>query len=204
LELTAQAMAGLAWGLPFFAIEIVIMNYFYAGRRMIAPLVCGMMATGVAIAALPWLAARFGLAGVSAYLSLGRTVKIALLGFCLHQMNVRMSFRPAVAFTLKLAGALAIAALIHAGVQAALPPGPWGRRILPLLAVSSVLTLTGFFAAACLLGLEECRWAARALLQRGRMQVGSHGGNSHGGCAGQADSHAVLQEDEEVNAGSSN
>lgn len=164
LQLTSQALAGLALGLPFFAIEIVLMNYFYASRRMIASMVCGMIATVVAVAALPSLAASFGVAGVSAYMSLGRATKIVLLGVYLYQINVRLPMRPTLAFALKLTCALVIAWTIHAGLDRLFPLVPWGRGKIPHLACSTILMAAGFFSSAYLLGIEECRSAVYALV----------------------------------------
>ena len=169
VHLTAEALAGLSLGLPLFALELILVPFFYAQRRMVAPMVCGAVTTVAAAVALPWLARAFGLAGVGAYLPLARMLKLGLLAACLGGLGVNVDWRSSAVFTLRLVVATAAPVAIWAGGAGWLEIEGIGRiftRVCILTAAGAAV----YSAALWVLGFEEPRqtWQwARERIGRG-------------------------------------
>jgi putative peptidoglycan lipid II flippase len=157
VRFTATALAGFASGLPFMALEIVFMVYFYAQKRMIPPMVCGLVSTVLALGSLPFLTERFGLAGVSAFIPLARALKIGMLVWCLRLLEVRVPWRRSMTFLIKLLAAMFLALGVYGLVAAFLfshLPILARPRSLGLAASSFVLVFT-YLAGLKLTGLRE-------------------------------------------------
>jgi putative peptidoglycan lipid II flippase len=116
--LTGNALAGYAPGLAFSAIEMILMSYFFAHRKMLMAIACGMGATCTGIGALLVLPRYLGLAGVSSYLTVSRCVKIVLLLYCLRYLKVSILWRSAWEFIIRqlaaVSGTIAVYALLSA------------------------------------------------------------------------------------------
>lgn len=184
VHLTAQALAGLAPGLPLFALESIVTPFFYARRKMIAPMVCGAASTVAAAGLLPFLNAWLGLAGVAAYLPMARLLKLGLLMACLGNLGVAVNWKRSLGILMRVTGATALPAAIWASGSDRLDAGGTGRALMQagLLAALGALvycmTLHAF-------GFDEPRqtwhWlrerAMRAVWRRGeagnRAQEGS-------------------------------
>jgi len=157
IRLTSDALAGFVPGLPFMALEMVFMVYFYAHRRMVLAMVCGLVSTGLALAFLPFMTQRFQLAGVSAFLPLARAVKIGLLIWCLRFLDARVPWGRCAVFLAKLAGAVLLALAVHGLVSIYLLPAVVFYQRYPLIAcaVSNTVLLGVYVVGLKLVGLRE-------------------------------------------------
>jgi len=111
-RLTALSLAGMAPGLPFFALEMVWVVFFFANRRILTAVVCGLLATGGGLFFLPWLRDEWGLIGVSAYLPLAKALKVGLLLAALPLIGVTIPWRKGLWALGRIAVAAAGAVLI--------------------------------------------------------------------------------------------
>lgn len=158
VRLTVQALAGLAPGLPFMAIEMVFMNFFFASKRMVLPMVCGLVAMSAALACLPLMERFFYLAGVSAFLPLSRAVKIVLLTLCLPLLGIQVPWRRGIGFMARLSVALLPVIVGCFACRRFLPHYlPWAHRS-PLVepAITVALLSALYLAALCRLRFSEC------------------------------------------------
>ncbi|MEK7270922.1 MAG: lipid II flippase MurJ [Planctomycetota bacterium] len=115
---TARAFGLCAWGLPFFALEIVVLQTFYAMRTTWIPVAAGIAASGLQIALSIWGAdaSPFDVLGILAlaYPATRALKNVVLLGILSHRIGRAggkpdLGFYPRVALLTVLAGAAAIA-----------------------------------------------------------------------------------------------
>lgn len=162
IGLTSQALAGLAPGLPVFALEMIFMIYFYACRRMVLSMACGLAATAAAVLLLPALARQLGLAGIGAYLPLARFFKVLLLTLCLPALGPGVPWRRVWVFFCQMTLALAPMALA-CWVGSGPMRGAANTRLAalaPPLAVMAALAAGIYGASLFLVRLPECKLMA--------------------------------------------
>jgi putative peptidoglycan lipid II flippase len=119
IALTSKALAGYAPGLIFSAVEMIFMAYFFAHKKMLMAIVCGIIATCIGMGALPFLSRYFSLAGVSGYLTVSRGAKIVLLAYCLKYLGIGIPWQSALRFGAKQVGAVLGTIAVYAVFDAA-------------------------------------------------------------------------------------
>lgn len=159
---TAEALAGLAAGLPFAVAGKVFLQTFFAGGNLAAALLAtlgAILATGLAALAL---APAFGVGGIGFAISLGIAAQAAALALALRRSG---GWRPDPALGRRILRAGAASAAMALGLSlmtpAAVPTGVAGAATLALLCLGGFAL---YAAAALALGAVTTREIA--LLRR--------------------------------------
>lgn len=171
--LSAWPLQMYGLGMVTFAVEVVIVNFYFALKDTWTPVVLGV--AGVLLnVALTWLLiGPLGVGGVALAQTLSKTAKVAALAWLLRRKRAELDFAAAGRSALVLVAAAAVSAAALAGFlalwQAPLESLAWGRRAA-LVAGGGTLGMTAFLATAALLGRGErgaiaatFGWVARAL-----------------------------------------
>jgi putative peptidoglycan lipid II flippase len=166
-QLTAGPLLFYSMGLLPFALEIVVVRFFYAQQDTLTPVVADVVTFILNVALIPLLMAPFGLGGIALATTVAKTLKVAAL---LILFGRRAPASPGGLAALgPFAGQMAAAALAMGGVLLAMPllgrtleageGSPWAT--LAYLAGGAVLAGSTFVVAAYLLKVEEIRTLAR-------------------------------------------
>ncbi len=162
-QLTAGPLAFYALALLPFALEVVVIQFFFARQDTLTPVLTDAAAFALNVVLIPPLMAALGLGGIALAAAIAKGLKVFALLFLFE--------RRVPAFRLKalrpFAGRMALACLATAAVLAALQAMVARSEIEGLGPLAAYLSLAGllggvtFFGASFLLGVEEVRNLAK-------------------------------------------
>jgi putative peptidoglycan lipid II flippase len=165
-ELTAGPLFFYAWALLPFALEVVVVQFFFARQDTLTPVIADVVTFALNVALIPLLMPMLGLGGIALASAIARGLKVLAL-LLLYQRRVpafRMSGLGA--FAVKTTLASLAAALVLLALQQIVPDLIDLQGSVALgayLAVGVVLGGGAFFVSSYLLRVEELR----DLLRRG-------------------------------------
>jgi len=159
-QLTAGPLFFYAWALLPFALEVIVVQFFFARQDTLTPVITDLAAFALNVALIPPLMAVFGLAGIALAAALSKALKdlvlLALFGRQVSAFRLR-SLGP-FAGQVGLASAMAAAALLAVLVLGQAWAYERGSGALILyLAVGAAVGGGVFFLAAYLLKVDEVR-----------------------------------------------
>ncbi|HFD39463.1 MAG TPA: murein biosynthesis integral membrane protein MurJ [Anaerolineae bacterium] len=165
-QLTAAPLAFYALALLPFALEVVVVQFFFARQDTLTPVLSDAAAFALNVALIPPLMAVLGLGGIALAAAVAKGLKVLALLFLFGRRVP--AFRPAALgpFLGQMLGAgLATAAVLLAlqAVAARFDLDGWGA-LAAYLALAGALGGGVFAGAAFLLRVEEVRDLARRLL----------------------------------------
>ncbi len=167
--MTALALRLYLIGLPFAAVDLLLVFAFYARQNTLTPAMIGLISLVaymiVAIYLLPWYS-FFGLMVADSVKFLIHTALSAwLLGRVLGGYGAQRLVRTIARTSLAAAGMGLLTFAVMTGLDAALPVhGTIGQAII--VAGAGGVGLASFAALASWLGLDEWRWLGSVLRQR--------------------------------------
>jgi murein biosynthesis integral membrane protein MurJ len=166
-ELTAGPLFFYAWALLPFALEVVVVQFFFARQDTLTPVVTDVAAFTLNVALIPLLMPMLGLGGIALASAVARALKVLALLILFQRRVPAFRFSSLGPFALKMV----LSSLVAAGALLALqwlsPSLVDLQGFIPLaayLAVGGVLGGGTFLIAAYLLRVDELR----DLLHRGR------------------------------------
>jgi putative peptidoglycan lipid II flippase len=165
-QLTAGALLFYALALVPFALEVIIVQFFFARQDTLTPVIADVVTFALNVALIPLLMPTLGLGGIALAAAIAKTVKVLSL-LLLFQRKVP-TFRLALLGT--FAGQMALASLATVAALLALAsvvPSPESGGLIAqviYLAGAGVAGGGAFVLAAYLLRVEEIR----SLWQQGR------------------------------------
>ncbi|MEQ8819171.1 MAG: lipid II flippase MurJ [Sumerlaeia bacterium] len=109
IAVTSAALLALGLGMPFFALEMVLVTYFQGHQRIVLAVGCGLAGVFAGAVGIWFLTPVFGIAGVALYLPIARAVKVATLIFFLRRLDFRVPYRSAILFCAKVAFCVLVA-----------------------------------------------------------------------------------------------
>jgi putative peptidoglycan lipid II flippase len=166
---TVQAVRWYLFGLPFAALDLLLVYAFYARQDTFTPALIGFFSLlvylGVTIALLPSL----GLFSLMIADSVKHMVHSTASALLLHRRLGGMGGQHLTRTTLQTAAAASIMAVVLGLLEPPLASwiggATWVQEII-LVAVSSFLSVGVFLAAALVLRIKEINWLLRMLHQR--------------------------------------
>jgi putative peptidoglycan lipid II flippase len=165
-QLTAGALLFYAFALLPFALEVIVVQFYFARQDTLTPVIADVITFALNVVLIPLLMAALGLGGIALAAAIAKTAKVLAL-LVLFERKVP-TFR--LASLGRFAGQMALASLATAaalmGLQA-LGPGLEAGNLAALGAFLAGAAMVGggaFVAAAYLLRVDEIR----NLWQRGR------------------------------------
>jgi putative peptidoglycan lipid II flippase len=163
-QLTAGPLLFYALGLLAFALEVVVVQFFFARQNTLTPVLADVAAFVLNVALIPPLTAALGLGGIALATTVAKTLKVLAL-LLLFGRRVP-AFR--LASLVPFAGQATLASLATAGVLLAFGPlsGEWGAGQglvirAAYLAAAGGLGAAAFVVVAYLLKVEELRTLGR-------------------------------------------
>ncbi len=187
-------------GLPFYALETLVMRAFFSTRRMVAPVVIGVFTSSLSMLASYWAVVVRGADGAEALMAislafaLSRVLKTLLLVFVLRLRLPMLPAREAIPFLAKLAAASAATLLATLAARAAVGspavgtflgslPGLLGAmvrrpeaRYLGEVAACAAAGGAAFLATSFLLKMEELSDAVAFVRRAIARRRGKRGG----------------------------
>jgi putative peptidoglycan lipid II flippase len=172
-QLTAGPLLFYALALLPFALEVVIVQFFFARQDTLTPVIADVVTFILNVALIPPLVAAFGLGGIALAAAMAKTVKVLALLILFGRWVPTFRLRPLAPFAGKLVLAAFAAGAALLAVQLA-----WGAFSVSLegfvtlgvyLLVGGLVGGGAFVAAAYLLRVDEVRrgWAwCRTVLSR--------------------------------------
>ena len=159
-QLTAGPLLFYSLGLLPFALEVIVVQFYFAHQDTLTPVLADVAAFALNVALIPPLMSLFGLGGIALATTAAKTLKV--LALLLHFGRQVPAFRLA---SLGLfAGQMAVASLATAATLLALLPAGQGMadgrgpvELVLLLAGGGVAGGGTFLLVARLLGVEEIR-----------------------------------------------
>lgn len=168
--LTSGPMLYFAAGLTFFALEIILMRFFFALKDTWTPAWVGLGCVGVHVALILWLRADMMHSSIAVATAVSKGVKVLILLALLKPLVTSLRFRENLAFLLQtmLAAALlgVTAYLVYAGLSGRFPAPEHGRKLLRAawlggeIGVASVAGFAVFAGAAFVMRIREVRFIA--------------------------------------------
>jgi putative peptidoglycan lipid II flippase len=174
-ELTAGPLLFYALALLPFALEVIVVQFFFARQDTLTPVVTDIAAFVLNVALIPPLMAALGLGGIALAVALAKGLKVLVLLFIYGRRVPEFHLSSLIPFTgrmilASLATVLTLGAFLVVGGRQAENPGL--LALILYLATAGVLGGGAFFLVAYLLRVEEVRslwhrgWAwGRGLLQ---------------------------------------
>ncbi len=165
-QLTAGPLLFYAFALLPFALEVVIVQFFFARQDTLTPVLTDVIAFVVNVALIPPLMAALGLGGIALAAALSKALKVLLLLVLFGRRVPAFRLRPLGPF----AGQMALASLAAAILLVLAARSQWLVEAQGMLALVVCLTIGAaigggiFILAAYLLKVDEIR----LLWQRGR------------------------------------
>lgn len=164
-QLTIGPLLFYALGLLPFALEIVVVRFFYARQDTLTPVLADVAAFALNVSLIPPLMAMWGLGGIAAATAVAKTAKVVALLVLFGRRVPGFAVRRLGPFAGQIALAALAAAAVVAGVRLAGPrlgSGPLAE--MATLAAAGLLGGGAFAVATYLLKVEEMR----GLVERGR------------------------------------
>jgi putative peptidoglycan lipid II flippase len=158
---TAYALMWLAPSMFFYAVEALLVRYFFSQERFWAPTNIGIGCVALKVALIAAFVGSYGLAAVAGSVVVSRGVKVGLLLYSLRQQATFSAALP----ELKEVGKIAVATGVAIGaayvVLQVFGDGPAGDFVDHATRVGLVSTVAGicYIAAAYALGLRDFRYA---------------------------------------------
>jgi putative peptidoglycan lipid II flippase len=159
-QLTAGPLLFYAVALLPFALEVIVVQFFFARQDTLTPVITDIAAFVLNVALIPPLMAAFGLGGIALAVALAKALKVLALLSVFGRRIPEFRLRSQLPF----AGQMALASLVTAvafGACQWLAGGlAEGRGLLALmvyLLAAGVLGGLAFFLVAYLAGVEEVR-----------------------------------------------
>jgi putative peptidoglycan lipid II flippase len=158
-QLTAGPLFFYALALLPFALEVIIINFFFARQDTLTPVITDVVAFLLNVALIAPLMGAFGLGGIALAAALARSLRVLALLFFFERKVPAFRLLSLVPF----AGQVAMAGLATAGALVGLALLVGGldiERFVALLAYLMIAAIVGggvFVAAAYLLNVEEIR-----------------------------------------------
>jgi putative peptidoglycan lipid II flippase len=182
-QLTAGALLFYALALLPFALEVIVVQFYFARQDTLTPVVADVVTFVLNVALIPLLMPLIGLGGIALAAAIAKAVKVLALLFLFGRKV--LTFR--LASLGPFAAQMGVASLVAAGALLALASLVPGQEVDGLLALIAYLASAGvvggsaFMIAAYLLKVDEIR----DLWQRGRawrrtLLSGSQGDQSQG------------------------
>ena len=172
-QLTAGPLLFYALGLLPFALEVVVIQFFFACQDTLTPVITDVVAFVLNVALIPPLMALYGLGGIALATTVAKTLKVLalLILFRRRAPTFRLANLGPFAGQMALASLLTAAALLAFSLLAA-GSGDGGGFVTQAvyLAAAGIVGGGTFLAAAYLLKVDEIR----ELWQRGRAWWQAH------------------------------
>ncbi len=169
-RLTAGPLLFYALALLPFALEVVVVPFFFAQQDTLTPVLTDVTAFVLNVVLIPPLMAALGLGGIALAAALAKGLKVLALLYLFGRRVTAFRLRALVPFSGRMALALlATAILLVAGSSLAAPLAEDGGfvALAGYLAGSALLGGLAFVGTAYLLGVEEFR----ALWRQGRAWI---------------------------------
>ena len=157
-ELTAWPLRMYALGMVTFAVECVLVNFFFALRDTLTPIAIGLFGVGINIALCALLIEPLGVGGVALALTVSKSVKIIVLTLLLARKGSFVSWPAIVPAIVRLLFAGAVTALALTVLQARFPlelATASTADKATLLALGGALGGGLFFGVIALIGRRE-------------------------------------------------
>jgi putative peptidoglycan lipid II flippase len=201
-SLAATANAAYTLVLPFFALEYVLMQTYFSNRRMVAPIVMGLVFSSVAMGISYLGIVHYGATGAAALMvvaggyTVSRTGKVIALAVFLKRYIPELPLRHAAWFVFRMLVAGALAGCTAYGVRLLLegltgPPvgssqvAEVMKQVLPVLVLGTVAGCLVYLGALRLLCPAEwaqtVHWTRRRLSDWSRRKGGGAEGSSSSG-----------------------
>jgi putative peptidoglycan lipid II flippase len=164
-QLTTWPLRLYGIGLVTFAVEAILVPFYFSLKDTVTPVVAGILGVLVHIALAALLVGPLGVGGVALALTISKTLKVCVLVFLLRRKQTGFRWRPVVGFAVRLLLAAAAAAVGGALFMAfrAPPPAVAGIGAQALWLVTAGLLIAAVFAGvSALVGSPE-----RALIRSG-------------------------------------
>lgn len=167
-ELTAGPLFFYAWALLPFALEIVVVQFYFSRQDTLTPVVTDVAAFALNVALIPLLMPTLGLGGIALASAIARALKVLALLILFQRRVPAFRFSSLGPFALKMALASLAAAATLLAIQwlsPSLVDLQGFFKLAAYLAVSGVLGGGTFLITAYLLRVDELR----DLLRRGQI-----------------------------------
>ncbi|MGQ9599305.1 MAG: murein biosynthesis integral membrane protein MurJ [Anaerolineae bacterium] len=181
-QLTIGPLLFYALALLPFALEVVIVQFFFAHRDTLTPVITDMVTFALNVALIPPLMAIYGLGGIALAATIAKTVKVLALLFLFHRRVPAFRLRPFAPFAgqMILASLAAAAVFLAAGLAQERFWGGIGQELssnpvvlAAYLAISGALGGGIFYAVAYWLRVDEIRSLQRRAVAWGQALIRS-------------------------------
>ena len=164
-NLTAWPLQLYALGLVTFAVEAMVVPFYFALKDTVTPVVLGVAGVLVNVALTAALVGPLGVGGVALALTVSKSLKVAALAALLRRKREGFRLGPALGSLLRIALAAAAGGLAATAFTATWGhPGPGAS---PLIQVAYLAVASAFTAAVFLAGLFAWAPAERSLVMEG-------------------------------------
>lgn len=157
-QLTAGVLLFYALALLPFALEVVVIRFFFARQDTLTPVVADVVTFVLNVALIPPLMAAFGLGGIALAAALAKALKVLVLLALFGRRVPVFRLGPLVPFVGQMALAALAAAVALLAVLVTGRPLVAGQSLIALIAYligGAVLGSGAFFLTAYLLGVDE-------------------------------------------------
>jgi murein biosynthesis integral membrane protein MurJ len=172
-QLTAGPLLFYAFALLPFALEVVVVQFFFAVRDTLTPVLTDVAAFVLNVALIPFLMAAFGLGGIALAAAIAKALKVLLLLMLFRRRIPAFRLGSLVPFTGQIALVSLIATIALLAFSTVIWPLVTGLGMAGLVAYlcAGALVAAGtFFLAAYLLRVSEVRnlwqWGRQRFLAR--------------------------------------
>jgi putative peptidoglycan lipid II flippase len=158
-QLTAGPLLFYALALLPFAMEVIVIQFFFARQDTLTPVLTDVAAFALNVALIPPLLNVLGLGGIALAAAIGRTAKVLALLVIFARRVPAFRLGSLVRFTAQMAVAALAAATALIGLSLLMPEAQ-GREFVATVIALCAGALVGasvFYVAAYLLGVEEMR-----------------------------------------------
>jgi putative peptidoglycan lipid II flippase len=159
-QLTAGPLLFYAFALLPFALEVIVVPFFFARQNTITPVLTDVAAFALNVALIPPLMAAFGLGGIALAAAVAKALKVLLLLFLFGRLVPAFHLRSlgpfaGQMFLASLVATVALLATLVLGRSQAYGRGP--VALIAYLVAGGVIGGGTFFLVACLLRVQEIR-----------------------------------------------
>jgi len=164
-QLTANPLLFYSLALLPFALEVIVIQFFFARQDTLTPVLADVVAFALNVAFIPILMPIFGLGGIALAAALSKALKVLVLLILFGRRVPAFQFGSLGPFAAQMAGASLVMVILLGLVQVAgqnLADGGFIQQ-LAYLAIAAVIGGIAFFVTAYLLKVDELRtlWQQR-------------------------------------------
>lgn len=144
-QLTAAALAVYALGLPFLAVEPIVLAFFFALGDTRTPVAVGILAALVELTIMACAGDYFGIRGIAGAVVVAKVLKLVVLGVVLHSRQLRglyLSARELGRLAAAFCACLGVGWAVVAGLDGGLEKGGFLSQVVVSLAATSAVTAT--------------------------------------------------------------